>query len=96
MLLSDALEEHAANGNHVSGEQGEESEGDDDVEGGGGAEVDEADDAGADRGEINGVVGNIALVVHLKPTVSPLLHALAILQRTHPGDPFGEWEPLVS
>ncbi len=77
-MFSDALEEYAADGDHVSGKQGEEGEGNDDVEGGSGAEVDKADDAGADGGEVDGVVGNVALVVHLKSSISPLLHALAM------------------
>ncbi len=77
-MFPHALEEYAADGHHVSGKQGEKGEGNDDVEGGGGAEVYEADDAGADRGEVDGVVGNVALVVHLKFSISPLLHALAM------------------
>lgn len=48
-LLSDTFEQDATDGDHVGGEQGEEGEGDDNIEGGSGAEVDEADDAGADR-----------------------------------------------
>ena len=78
-MFSDTLEEHAADGDHVRGEQGEEGKGNDDVEGGGGAEVYEADDAGADGGEIDRVVGHIALVVHLKSTVNPLLNALVFM-----------------
>lgn len=63
-MFSDSLEQDAADGDHVGREQGQESDGDGDVEGGGGSEVDEADDAGANGGEVDGVVGHVALVVH--------------------------------
>ncbi len=62
-LFPDALEQDAADGDHVCGEEGEQSEGDDEVKGGGGAEVDEADDAGGDGGEVDGVFGDVAGVV---------------------------------
>lgn len=42
LLAADATKEHAADGEHVGGEQREEGERDDDVEGERGAEVDEA------------------------------------------------------
>ncbi|MCJ1317945.1 hypothetical protein MMC15_003272 [Xylographa vitiligo] len=47
-LVPEATEEDAPDGEHVGGEEGEENEGDDDVEGEGGAEVDEAEDGGAE------------------------------------------------
>ena len=65
-MFSDSLQQNAADGDHVCGEESEQDQGDDDVEGGGGAEIDEADDAGADGGEVDGVVGDVALVVHLR------------------------------
>ena len=65
-MLLDSAEEHAADGDHVGGEEGEEGEGDDDVEGEGGAEVDEAEDAGADGGEVDRVEGDVVFAVHLE------------------------------
>lgn len=67
-----------AYGDHICGEQGEESEGDDDVNGGVEVEIYKTDDAGADGGEVDGVVGNVTFIIHLKPTVSPLSPAPAI------------------
>lgn len=76
-MFSDALEQAAADGDHVGQEQGKDGERDDDAEGGGGAKINEVDYAGADKGEIDDVVGDVTLVVHLKPTVNLFFYALA-------------------
>lgn len=79
-MFSDSLEQDAADGDHVGREQGEEKERHDDIESGSGSKVDEADDAGENRGEIDGVVGYVALVIHLKTIISPSLYPLDVSQ----------------
>ena len=69
-MFSNTLEQEAADGDHVGGEQGEESQGDDDVEGGGRSEIYEADDTGAYRGDIDGIFGDVTLVIHLYDSFS--------------------------
>ena len=64
-FAEESLAENAANGDHVGGEEGKESKRNNDVEGEGGAEVDEAQDASDDGCKADGVVGDLTFVVHL-------------------------------
>ena len=63
--MSEALEEQATDGNHVGAEEGDEIERDYDVEGYGGAELDEAEDEGEAGGGEDCVEGDILVMVDL-------------------------------
>lgn len=63
--MPEALEEEAADGDEVGAEEGDEVEGDDDVEGDGAAELDQAEDEGEEGGGEDGVEGDVLVVVDL-------------------------------
>ena len=83
VLALDALEQDTADRHHVGRHEGEQGEGDDDVEGEGGAEVDETEDCGTDGGKVHGVEGDFVFEVHLlKGCGDEQCTILAVLQRT--------------
>ena len=63
--MAEALQEEAADGDEVGAEEGDEVERDDDVEGDGAAELDEAEDEGEAGGGEDGVEGDVLVVVDL-------------------------------
>jgi hypothetical protein len=64
-FAKETLAENAVDGDHVGQEEGKEGEGDDNVESECGAKVDEAEDTSCYGSEIDGVVRDIAVVIHL-------------------------------
>ena len=63
--MPEALEEETADRNHVGAEEGDEVERDYDVEGYGGAELDEAEDEGEEGGGEDGVEGDVLVMMDL-------------------------------
>ena len=78
-LFLGAFREYVFDGDQAHSKN-EEEELDDEVEGCGGAEIDEADGTGANRGEINGVVGDTLEFIW------PIVFAV---RRIHARHPFG-------
>lgn len=64
--MPDPLEKHAPDGKHVSGHKSKEVQRNHDGESGRRAEIDEADDACEEGGQVNCVEWDIPGAVHLK------------------------------
>ena len=64
-VAADAAPEEEGLGDSVGGVEGRDADGEDDVEGGGGAEVDDADEAGDDGDDVDGVEGDGCVGVDL-------------------------------
>ena len=64
-VAPDAPPEQQRFGRGVGGVEGGDADGEDDVEGGGGAEVDDADEAGDDGDDVDGVEGDGCVGVDL-------------------------------